>query len=347
MRWPTGSPRKLKALADRLADIAGLGDQQVADRIRDDRIDILVDLALHTADNRLLVFARKPAPVQVTMLGMPATTGLATIDYRLTDPYLDPPGCSRRRLHRAIDPAPPLLLVLSAAGGGAAGRRIAGAEKNGFVTFGCLNQFAKVSRPALQLWIDILQSLPDSRLVIQSPPGSHRDAVRALFQDGGIAADRVEFVREASPVRVFPPLSRPGPVPRPVPLQRPHQHAGFALDGRAGHHAGGPHGGGPRGGEHPVEPGPARADRRRRPSSTCEIAVRLGRRPGAAFRAPGRVAAADAVVAADGRQSATPRTWKRRFGGCGRPGAADDAISNRGHVSERTKLYATERCLVV
>ena len=95
----------------------------------------------------MLVFARKPAPVQVTMLGMPATTGLATIDYRLTDPYLDPPGCERRRLHRAIDPAPPLLLVLSAARGIAAGRRAAGA-KNGFVTFGCLNQFAKVSRPA-------------------------------------------------------------------------------------------------------------------------------------------------------------------------------------------------------
>ena len=83
-------------------------------RIRADRIDILVDLSLHTANNRMLVFARKPAPVQVTMLGLPSTTGLATMDYRLTDPYLDPPGASDDALHRAIDPAAPLLLVLSA-----------------------------------------------------------------------------------------------------------------------------------------------------------------------------------------------------------------------------------------
>ena len=92
MLVPDALTEKLKALADGWRDAARLSDSDLADRIRDDRIDILVDLALHTAGNRLLVFARKPAPVQVTMLGMPATTGLATIDYRLTDPYLDPPG---------------------------------------------------------------------------------------------------------------------------------------------------------------------------------------------------------------------------------------------------------------
>ena len=83
---------KLKALAGQWYDTAGLSDPQLAERIRADRIDILVDLTLHTAGNRMLVFARKPAPIQVTMLGLPSTTGLSTIDYRLTDPYLDPPG---------------------------------------------------------------------------------------------------------------------------------------------------------------------------------------------------------------------------------------------------------------
>src|SRR5208283_839560 len=83
---------RFKASADCWRDTTGLSDDQVAVKIREDRIDILVDLALHTSGNRLLIFARKPAPVQATFAGYPGTTGLPAIDYRLTDPYLDPPG---------------------------------------------------------------------------------------------------------------------------------------------------------------------------------------------------------------------------------------------------------------
>jgi protein O-GlcNAc transferase len=174
----------------------GLSDSQVADKIRHDAIDILVDLALHTAHNRMLVFARKPAPVQVSMIGMPSTTGLTTMDYRLTDPYLDPPGQNDAdyteqsiRLPHCFwifpppDDSPPVTPLP--------------AEHNGFVTFGCLNQFAKVSPPALSLWVKILQALPDARLVIQAEPGSHRDTVHARFAHGGIAAHRVAFVAKA------------------------------------------------------------------------------------------------------------------------------------------------------
>jgi predicted O-linked N-acetylglucosamine transferase (SPINDLY family) len=185
--------RELESTADQWHRIVGLADEQVADRIRRDRIDILVDLALHTGNSRPLVFARKPAPVQVSMIGMPATTGLSTMDYRLTDPYLDPPGTSDGDYtERSIRlphcwwcyPAPvdaPTVSELPAA-------------QRGFVTLGCLNQFAKVSRVTLEAWVRILRALPTARLVVQSQPGSHLDAVRTLFHDGGIAGARVLFV---------------------------------------------------------------------------------------------------------------------------------------------------------
>jgi predicted O-linked N-acetylglucosamine transferase (SPINDLY family) len=202
VRRPDALTHELKPLADTWHDTAGLGDAQLADCIRADRIDILVDLALHTAGNRMLVFARKPAPVQVTMLGLPATTGLATIDYRLTDPYLDPPGITDAdyieqsiRLPHCFwlfpppHEAPPVgaLPALS----------------NGFVTFGCLNQHIKVTRPALELWIQILQALPASRLVLQSLPGTHLDAIRARFAAEGIAGARLDFVPRAGRIAYF------------------------------------------------------------------------------------------------------------------------------------------------
>jgi predicted O-linked N-acetylglucosamine transferase (SPINDLY family) len=89
---PDATTAQLKALADQWRDVAGLSDERVAQMIRDDRVDILIDLAGHTGDNRILTFARKPAPIQVSYLGYPNTTGLTAIDYRLTDAFADPPG---------------------------------------------------------------------------------------------------------------------------------------------------------------------------------------------------------------------------------------------------------------
>jgi predicted O-linked N-acetylglucosamine transferase (SPINDLY family) len=183
--------RYLQSVADGWYSTVGLGDAEVADRIRNDGIDILVDLAVHTARNRLLVFARKPAPVQMTMLGMPGTTGLDTIDYRLTDPYLDPIGTDGDYTERSIRLPHCFWIFRPPEGAPAVGALPA--ARNGFVTFGCLNQFAKVSRPALELWIKILQLLPRSRLVLQLAPGRALDAVRTLFEEGGICADRVVF----------------------------------------------------------------------------------------------------------------------------------------------------------
>ena len=120
--------------------------------------------------------SRKPAPIQVTMLGPPTTTGLGTMDYRLTDSYLDPPesgdGDYTERSIRLPHcfwcyPEPEATPEVSDLP----------ALANGFVTFGCLNQFAKVTEPSLDLWIQILQRLPGSRLVVLSQPGHHREHV--------------------------------------------------------------------------------------------------------------------------------------------------------------------------
>jgi predicted O-linked N-acetylglucosamine transferase (SPINDLY family) len=198
-RVPDAVTAELQRHAGRWRATAGLGDVALAEIIRDDAIDVLVDLALHTAGNRMLVFARKPAPVQVTMLGLPATTGLDTIDYRLTDRYLDPPGETDAdytepsvRLPHCYwifvppDPAPAVGALP--------------ALKNGIITIGCLNQLAKVTAPALRLWARILAVVPGARLVLQSHAGRHLEPLCELFAQEGIARNRVAFV---------PPVARP------------------------------------------------------------------------------------------------------------------------------------------
>jgi protein O-GlcNAc transferase len=174
-------------------NITSVNDRHAAQMIRDDKIDILVDLALHTADNRLTLFAHKPAPVQVTWLGYPGSTGLDAIDYRFSDPYLDPPDAdltvySEQTLRLpntywcyrpggpAPEPAPPPVLHA------------------GYVTFGCLNNFSKVSPKVMDLWAQILHRVPRSRLIVHSKPGVHLDRVRERFVYAGITADRLEFV---------------------------------------------------------------------------------------------------------------------------------------------------------
>jgi predicted O-linked N-acetylglucosamine transferase (SPINDLY family) len=151
-----------------------------------------VDLALHTQGNRLLIFARKPAPVQVTFAGYPGTTGLGAIDYRLTDPYLDPPGLNDAwyaeesfRLPRSFwcfDPQSeePAVGPLPAL-------------ERGVVTFGCLNNFCKVNDGVLELWARVLRAVPGSRLELLAKAGSHRQRTRDFLARQGIAGERIKF----------------------------------------------------------------------------------------------------------------------------------------------------------
>jgi predicted O-linked N-acetylglucosamine transferase (SPINDLY family) len=193
--FPDAMTAKFRSVAHVWRDIASLDDDQAADLIRADRIDILIDLSLHSRENRLMIFARQPAPLQATFAGYPSGTGLRTIQYRLTDPYLDPHGQSdeNRYCEQSIrlphsfwcyDPAamevPPLPP-----------ENTFPASKNGFVTFGCLTNFAKVNDFALALWAQILARCPDSRMILLAPPGKHRDRVLGKLS---IHPTRLEFV---------------------------------------------------------------------------------------------------------------------------------------------------------
>jgi predicted O-linked N-acetylglucosamine transferase (SPINDLY family) len=191
--------RRAQAKADVWRSMASVPDTKLADAINQDGIDILVDLSGHSGEPRLAVFAQQPAPVQITWLGYPNTTGLTRIQYRLSDRYADPPElsdhvhtetllrlpgsqwCYRPAVSVGVSNVPP--------------RR-----RNGYITFGSFNQVTKLSSATRRLWAEILARLPDSRLLVAGvPEGCARER---LLQDLGgtrAAAGRITF---APPVAI-------------------------------------------------------------------------------------------------------------------------------------------------
>ncbi len=189
-----GVTEELRARSDHWRSIIGLSDDAAADLIRKDGIDVLVDLGLHTRRNRLLTFARKPTPVQVTYLGYCSTSGLETMDFRLSDPYLDPPETDlfvyseeTIRLPRCYWCYEPGAEEVPAAAGPPP------SQACGFITFGCLNNFAKVSKAALDLWSEILRALPNSQLALHAPEGSSWQRVGDLFAQAGVDPARIRL----------------------------------------------------------------------------------------------------------------------------------------------------------
>jgi predicted O-linked N-acetylglucosamine transferase (SPINDLY family) len=180
---------RFAARADQFVFCAGLSDERLSERIRADRIDILVDLSGHTSD-RIFVFARKPAPVQVSYLGYPATTGLSAMDYRLTHSDVDPDGyeghCSETLVR-----LPETLWCYRPKAGLPEVTELP-ALRRGYVTFASLNFYAKVSAPALALWARVLNAVPGSRLMMTSVPrGSATETLHARFAEHGIGAERL------------------------------------------------------------------------------------------------------------------------------------------------------------
>jgi predicted O-linked N-acetylglucosamine transferase (SPINDLY family) len=184
---------RLRGDVDHWRPIAGLTDEQAAQAVRDDAIDILVDLAMHMADNRLLIFARKPAPVQICWLAYPGTTGLSAMDYRLTDPRLDPPGLDDAYYSEESIRLPDTFWIYDPLDTQPAVNPLP-ALTNGFITFASFNNFRKVSEGVLKLWARVVKAVDRSRLLILLPAGNHRLSVLAVLESEGLAADRVTFL---------------------------------------------------------------------------------------------------------------------------------------------------------
>lgn len=182
----------LRAGADTWRDITGWQDEQLAAQVRADQIDILVDLTLHMTGNRLLAFARKPAPVQATFAGYPGTTGLHAMDYRLTDPFLDPLGTEADYSEMSVRLARTFWCY--APGGDEPPVAPLPALQHGHVTFGCLNNFCKVNAEGLRLWARVLRATPTSRLRLLAHEGEQRQRVRTMLQNENVAPERIEFV---------------------------------------------------------------------------------------------------------------------------------------------------------
>lgn len=196
VRVPDVFTERLRGHTDLWRDVTALSDAEAADMIRADGVDILVDLAGHTANGRLPIFARRPAPVQITYLGYPDTTGLAQMDWRMTDGFADPEGMTERfhtekllRLPRtawcyhAYEGTPPVV--------------DGPAATSGVVTFGSFNNLAKVTPGTVALWARVLKAAPGSRMMVKAAGLSSESARRRLlgrFEDNGIGADRVELV---------------------------------------------------------------------------------------------------------------------------------------------------------
>lgn len=188
---PDDTTRRFQSQADVWRDVVNASDEELANIIRQDQVDVLVDLTMHMSKNRLLVFARKPAPVQVTYLAYCGTTGLTTIDYRLTDPYLDPPGENDQYYSETSIRLPKSYWCYPVVD--APDVKPVPALQTGHITFGCLNNFGKVTTPTLAVWAQLLQALPNSKLLLHGKEGRHRDRVRAFFAAQQISDDRLQF----------------------------------------------------------------------------------------------------------------------------------------------------------
>ena len=195
IRYDSMSER-LQAATDHWRPVIELNDEKLAELIREDSIDILVDLAGHTAHNRMRVLAMKPAPIQISYLGYPNTSGLATMDYRLTDKWADPPGQTEAYHTEELLRLPHGFLCYQPQPGSPDVEELP-VVTAGHITFGSFNAYPKINTEVIQVWCRILRALPDARLLMKTR--LFRDdgvckQTRLLFQEQGVSSERLELV---------------------------------------------------------------------------------------------------------------------------------------------------------
>jgi len=186
--------RRFRAAAGTWRVVNKMNDQDLAAQIREDQVDILFETTGHMANNRLLLFARKPAPIQITWAGWMATTGLDAIDYIIGDRYQTPPGCEHGYTERIIrmphsficyDPPPYAPPVAPAP-----------FHKNGYITFGCYNVGVKIVRETVVGWAAVLRRLPTAKMILKGREYNDlhmREKLLKWFAEDGVEAKRIEF----------------------------------------------------------------------------------------------------------------------------------------------------------
>ncbi|HVT90861.1 MAG TPA: tetratricopeptide repeat protein [Tepidisphaeraceae bacterium] len=189
---PDDITARLRSLSHRWIDVGWLSDASLADQIRTDRIDILVDLSAHSAGSRLAAFAAKPAPIQISYLGYAATTGLVAMDYRISDAILDPPGLTEHLHAERLLRLPDIFWCYQPDKD--APDIVDRAPDSQGIVFGSLNRLAKITPAAISLWSKILTGVPGSRLMLMASglaDESARQSFEAHFASHGIDPARL------------------------------------------------------------------------------------------------------------------------------------------------------------
>lgn len=187
---------RMKALASHWSEVAKLTDTALADLIRSDGIDVLIDLSGHTPGHRLLTFVEKPAPIQISWMGYPGTTGLRSMDYYLADPHFLPLGEFDEFFSEKIIRLPanaPFQSIESPPDVGSLPALL-----NGYITFGSFNRLDKISKEVVSLWCQLLSSVPDSKMLLGGMPvEGDLHEIKEWFAQGGVELSRLTFHRRS------------------------------------------------------------------------------------------------------------------------------------------------------